>query len=124
VRGDDPQQAAILSSLSRGTRAPGAPLAGDSGDGRCGAQRAVATIGPTLLVCRLPVDCPEKLLRALLLPDLYTVHSERLLMEQVGGETAGEAGSHPVDDKLIPSAIEKRMNFQIVFLSAGESLAF
>jgi transposase len=83
-RGDDPQQAGVFSSLSPEERIPpDHPL------------RAIRVLVDMVLkelspqFARLyshtgrPSIAPEKLLRALLLQVLYTVRSERLLMEQL-----------------------------------------
>lgn len=83
MRGDDPQQAAMFSYISPEERVPQEhPL-----------RRIRAMVDPVLKeLCpqfdRLysytgrPSIAPEKLLRALLLQVLYTIRSERLLMEQ------------------------------------------
>lgn len=84
MRGDDPQQAAMFSYISPEERVPQEhPL-----------RRIRAMVDPVLKeLCpqfdRLysytgrPSIAPEKLLRALLLQVLYTIRSERLLMEQL-----------------------------------------
>jgi transposase len=84
MRGDDPQQAAIFSYISPEERVPAEhPL------------RAIRSMVDTALKelaphfdqlyshTGRPSIAPEKLLRALLLQVLYTVRSERLLMEQL-----------------------------------------
>ena len=84
MRGDDPQQAAMFSYLSPEERVPK--------DHRLRTIRAVVD-GVLKELSRQfdtlyshtgrPSIAPEKLLRALLLQVLYTVRSERLLMEQL-----------------------------------------
>ena len=66
----------------RQARAQGSSVAGHAGDGGCGAQ-AAGTVSSNYAGSGRPSIAPEKLLRALLLQVLYTVRSERLLMEQL-----------------------------------------
>ena len=84
MRGDDPQQAAMFSYISPEERVPQEhPL-------RC-IRVMVDTVLQELSVqfeqlyshTGRPSIAPEKLLRALLLQVLYTIRSERLLMEQL-----------------------------------------
>jgi transposase len=84
MRGDDPQQAAMFSYISPEERVPQEhPL-------RC-LRVMVDTVLQELSVqfeqlyshTGRPSIAPEKLLRALLLQVLYTIRSERLLMEQL-----------------------------------------
>jgi transposase len=84
MRGDDPQQAGMLSYISPEERAPSDhPLRAM----RVMVEMALKELSPQL--ARLyshtgrPSIAPEKLLRALLLQVLYTVRRERLLMEQL-----------------------------------------
>ena len=84
MRGDDPQQAALFSYLSPEERVPPEhPL-------RIIRQMVDAVLKELSLQFDLlyshtgrPSIAPEQLLRALLLQVLYTVRSERLLMEQL-----------------------------------------
>jgi transposase len=84
MRGDDPQQAAIFSYISPEERVPAEhPLRAM----RAMVDTALKELAPQfdLLYSYTgrPSIAPEKLLRALLLQVLYTVRSERLLMEQL-----------------------------------------
>jgi transposase len=84
MRGDDPQQAAIFSSSSPEERVPAEhPLCAI----RAMVDAALKELAPQfdLLYSSTgrPSIAPEKWLRALLLQVLYTVRSERLLMEQL-----------------------------------------
>jgi transposase len=84
MRGEDRQQAAMFSYLSPEARVPqDHPLRAI----RTMVDAALTELSPTLdgLYARVgrPSIAPEKLLRALLLQVLYTVRSERLLMEQL-----------------------------------------
>jgi len=84
MRGDDRQQGAMFSSLSPEARVPQAhPLRPI----RQMVDQVLAELSPRFarLYARTgrPSIAPEKLLRALLLQVLYTVRSERLLMEQL-----------------------------------------
>jgi len=84
MRGDDRQQAAMFSYLSPDARVPhDHPLR----TMRKLVDRALAELSPrvTRLYARVgrPSIPPEQLLRALLLQVLYTVRSERQLMEQL-----------------------------------------
>jgi transposase len=84
MRGDDPQQAAMFSYFSPEERVPkDHPL-----------RTIRALVDGVLKELSLPFDAlyshtgrpsiaPEKLLRELLLQVLYTIRSERLLMEQL-----------------------------------------
>jgi transposase len=84
MRGDDAQQATMWSAVSPEQRVPAdhplRPL-------RALTNQALADLSPAfeqLYACTgRPSIAPEKLLRALLLQVLYTVRSERLLMEQL-----------------------------------------
>ena len=84
MRGQDTQQAGMFSYLSPEERVPAAhplrPL-------RQYVDTALIAVSPTLeqLYARTgrPSIAPEKLLRALLLQVLYSIRSERLLMEQL-----------------------------------------
>ena len=58
-------------------------VAGDPGDGGCGAQGLRPCFDAIYARNGRPSIAPEKLLRALLLQVLYTVRSERMLMEQL-----------------------------------------
>ena len=65
---------------------PGAarsPVAGDPAVGERGAGPSVAGVSGDLCAGRTAVDAPERLLRALLLQALFTVRSERQLMQQI-----------------------------------------
>jgi len=84
MRGDDRQQSGMFSYISPETRVPQ--------DHPLRAIRTMVDAALTKLSSRLdalyarvgrPSIAPEKLLRALLLQVLYTVRSERLLMEQL-----------------------------------------
>lgn len=84
MRGDDRQQAAMFSYLSPDARVPADhPLRAI----RAMVDQVLADLSPRFeaLYARTgrPSIAPEKLLRALLLQVLYTVRSERLLMEQL-----------------------------------------
>jgi transposase len=84
VRGDDQQQAAMFSYISPEARVPpDHPLRPI----RTMVDQVLRELGPHFegLYARTgrPSIAPEKLLRALLLQVLYTVRSERLLMEQL-----------------------------------------
>ena len=84
MRGDDRQQSAMFSYLSPEARVPqDHPLRAI----RSMVDAALTALSPRLegLYARVgrPSIPPEKLLRALLLQVLYTVRSERLLMEQL-----------------------------------------
>jgi len=84
MRGDDQQQAAMFSYISPETRVPQEhPLRAI----RRMVDQVLAELSPQFdrLYARTgrPSIAPEKLLRALLLQVLYTVRSERLLMEQL-----------------------------------------
>ena len=85
MRGNDPQQAAMFSYLSPEERVPLGVI-------RTLVDTVVKELSPQLasLYSHIgrPSVAPEKLLRALLLQVLYTVRSERLLME-------------PLDDNLL-----------------------
>ena len=84
MRGDDHQQAAMWSSLSPEQRVPAdhplRPI-------QAMVNTVLAELSPDFATLYSPVGRPsippEKLLRALLLQVLYTVRSERLLMEQL-----------------------------------------
>jgi transposase len=84
MRGDDQQQAAMWSYISPEQRVPVdhplRPL-------RAMVDRAMAELSAEFAKLYSPVGrpsiAPEKLLRALLLQVLYSVRSERLLMEQL-----------------------------------------
>ena len=84
MRGDDRQQAAMFSYISPEARVPAdhplRPI-------RVMVDQVLAELSPRFaaLYARTgrPSIAPEKLLRALLLQVLYTVRSERLLMEQL-----------------------------------------
>src|SRR5215470_3363084 len=84
MRGDDQQQAAMWSYISPEQRVPAdhplRPL-------RVMAERAMAELSAEFAKLYSPVGrpsiAPEKLLRALLLQVLYSVRSERLLIEQL-----------------------------------------
>jgi transposase len=84
MRGDDPQQAAMFSYISPEERVP------QEHPWRC-LRVMVATVLQELSVpfeqryshTGRPSIAPEKLLRALVLQVLYTIRSERLLMEQL-----------------------------------------
>src|SRR5262245_3766811 len=84
MRGDDRQQGAVFSYVSPEARVPKdhplRPL-------RVMVDTALTELSPEFdaLYSRLgrPSIPPEKLLRALLLQALYTVRSERMLMEQL-----------------------------------------
>jgi len=83
MRGDDHQQAAMWSSLSPEQRVPAdhplRPI-------QAMVNTVLVELSPDFAPLYSPVGRPsippEKLLRALLLQVLYTVRSERLLMEQ------------------------------------------
>jgi transposase len=84
MRGDDQQQAAMFSYLSPEARVPhDHPLRAI----RAMVEAVLKELSPQLdrLYAQIgrPSIAPEKLLRALLLQVLYTVRSERLLMEQL-----------------------------------------
>lgn len=84
MRGNDRQQAAMFSYISPEARVPqDHPLRAI----RAMIDEALVALSPRLdeLYARVgrPSIAPEKLLRALLLQVLYTVRSERLLMEQL-----------------------------------------
>ncbi|MFQ5457559.1 MAG: IS5 family transposase [Myxococcota bacterium] len=84
MRGNDRQQAAMFSYVSPEARVPqDHPLRAI----RAMIDEALVALSPRLdeLYARVgrPSIAPEKLLRALLLQVLYTVRSERLLMEQL-----------------------------------------
>jgi transposase len=84
MRGDDRQQSGMFSYLSPEARVPqDHPLRAV----RTMVDAALTKLSPRLgeLYARVgrPSIAPEKLLRALLLQVLYTVRSERLLMEQL-----------------------------------------
>jgi transposase len=84
MRGDDPQQAAIFSCLSPEERVPPEhPLRAI----RALVNAVLKELSPQFAQLYShtgrPSIAPEKLLRALLLQVLYTVRSERLLMEQL-----------------------------------------
>ncbi|HEX9868386.1 MAG TPA: transposase, partial [Candidatus Tectomicrobia bacterium] len=84
MRGDDPQQAAMFSDISPEERIPQEhPLRVI----RATVDTVLKALSPQfdLLYSATgrPSIAPEKLLRALLLQVLYTVRSERLLMEQL-----------------------------------------
>lgn len=84
MRGDDRQQSSMFSYISAEQRVPGdhplRPI-------RKMVDQALAELSPRFeaLYSRVgrPGIAPEKLLRALLLQVLYTVRSERMLMEQL-----------------------------------------
>jgi transposase len=84
MRGDDPQQAAIFSYISPEERVPPEhPLRVI----RAMVDAVLKELSPQFALLYSstgrPSIAPEKLLRALLLQVLYTVRSERLLMEQL-----------------------------------------
>lgn len=84
MRGTDHQQSSMFSYISAEQRVPkDHPLRAI----RVMADAALAQLGPCFdtIYARSgrPSIAPEKLLRALLLQVLYTVRSERLLMEQL-----------------------------------------
>ena len=84
MRGDDPQQAAMFSYLSPEERVPPAhPLRRI----RIMVDAVLKELSPQFDRLYSPIGrpsiAPEQLLRALLLQVLYTVRSERLLMEQL-----------------------------------------
>ena len=84
MRGSDPQQSSMFSYISAEQRVPkDHPLRAI----RLMADAALKELGPTFdriyAAGGRPSIAPEKLLRALLLQVLYTVRSERLLMEQL-----------------------------------------
>jgi transposase len=84
MRGTDHQQSSMVSYISAERRVPkDHPLRGM----RTMADAALRELGPTFEGMYAgggrPSIAPEKLLRALLLQVLYTVRSERLLMEQL-----------------------------------------
>lgn len=84
MRGEDLQQGGLFSYLSPETRVPAThplrPL-------RKSVDTALAALSPKLATLYAttgrPSIAPEKLLRALLLQVLYSIRSERLLMEQL-----------------------------------------
>jgi len=84
MRGDDPQQAAMFSYLSPEERVPqDHPLRPI----RALVEVVLKELSPQFdwldSQTGRPSIAPEKLLRALLLQVLYTIRSERLLMEQL-----------------------------------------
>ena len=66
-----------------GSSAGGSSLAAGPADGGRGAEGAVASVRADVSGFGRPSIAPEKLLRALLLQVLYTIRSERMLMEQL-----------------------------------------
>ena len=64
-------------------RTRGSSAAADPGDGGHGVERTVAVVWADVSGLGRPSIAPEKLLRALLLQVLYSIRSERLLMEQL-----------------------------------------
>ena len=85
MRGPDEQTNDMFSYLSPEQRVRAGPsAAGDSADDR---PRCFAALSPrfTQMYSDIgrPSIPPEQLLRALLLQSLYTVRSERLLMEEI-----------------------------------------
>ena len=84
MRGHDEAAAGhVQLPVARGARAAGSSVAHDPGDGRRGAPRAVAHFDALYAGVGRPSIPPEQLVRALLLQILYTVRSERLLMEEL-----------------------------------------
>ena len=84
MRGEDQQQSHIFSYLSPEARVRrDHPLRGDPCDGGRGAGRNVAAVRQHVCQVGRPSIAPEKLLRAQLLQMLYSIRSERLLMEEM-----------------------------------------
>jgi transposase len=84
MRGDDPQQAAMFSYLSPEERVPKDHPLRTIRALVAGVLKELSRQFDTLYsYTGRPSIAPEKLLRALLLQVLYTIRSERLLMEQL-----------------------------------------
>ena len=84
MRGVDQQQGVMFSYLSSERRVPqDHPLRAIRGVVDAGLKEMSPEFGRLYAVNGRPSIAPEKLLRALLLQVLYTVRSERLLMEQL-----------------------------------------
>ncbi len=84
MRGDDPQQAAMFSYISPEERVPqDHPLRAIRAMVDAVLKELSPQFAPLYSHTGRPSIAPEKLLRALLLQVLYTVRSERLLMEQL-----------------------------------------
>ena len=84
MRGEDRQQGAMFSYLSPEQRVPqDHPLRAIRGIVDAVLKEMSPEFGRLYAVNGRPSIAPEKLLRALLLQVLYTVRSERLLMEQL-----------------------------------------
>jgi transposase len=84
MRGQDTQQSAMFSYLAPEQRAPANhPLRPIRGMVDVALRALTESFDDTYSDCSRPSIPPEKLLRALLLQVLFTVRSERLLMEQL-----------------------------------------
>ena len=85
MRGDDEQSGHLFSYVSPEQRVPADhPLRRDSTDDRRGAARAAPGVRCAVFATTgRPSVPPEQLLRALLLQVLYSIRSERMLIEQL-----------------------------------------
>ena len=84
MRGDDHQQSHMFSYfVCRDAGAQGSSAARDPGDGGRSAQQLSRRFDTDVRQRGRPSIPPEKLLRAQLLQMLYSIRSERLLMEEI-----------------------------------------
>ena len=83
MRGDESTRKRCSARPAGGAGAGRSSVAPDPDDGGRGAARAVAPVRAAVCQAGRPSIAPEKLLRALLLQVLYTIRSERQLMEQL-----------------------------------------
>jgi transposase len=83
MRGDDRRPDAMFSYVWMEDRIPQDHPPRNAGRGRRGAPGDVASLRHAVRAHGTAVDSPEKLLRAQLLQILYSIRSERLLMEQL-----------------------------------------
>ena len=83
MRGDDQQRGHVQLPVAGAARAGGPSAARDPPDDRRRVEPAVAALRDDVRDDGRPSIPPEQLLRALLLQVLYSVRSERLLMEQL-----------------------------------------
>jgi transposase len=89
MRGDDQKQAAMFSYLTLAQRIPAAPASGSPPAGQIrvlvdrALERMDAQLEQLYSTTGRPSIAPERLLRATLLMVLYSIRSERQLMEQM-----------------------------------------
>jgi len=85
MRGNQDEQEEVFSYIPLEQRVPRIILCGGAGDDGPGAARAVVLVRPVVWATGRPSIPPEQLLRAQILQALYTIRSERQLMDQIDG---------------------------------------